>query len=68
VGMGGGGAARVSTEIHFVGISIGTPIDISFDFRRNYWSKLSKLIGISISISIVGIEIPTSNRNKSFFK
>jgi hypothetical protein len=26
---------RVSTEIHFVGISIGIPIEISFDFRRN---------------------------------
>jgi hypothetical protein len=26
---------RVSTEINFVGISIGIPIEISFDFRRN---------------------------------
>jgi hypothetical protein len=26
---------RVSTEINFVGILIGIPIEISFDFRRN---------------------------------
>jgi hypothetical protein len=28
-------AVRVSTEINFVGISVGIPIEISFDFRRN---------------------------------
>jgi hypothetical protein len=37
---------------------------INFGFRRNYWSKLSKVIGILISV--VGIEIPISNRNRCF--
>jgi hypothetical protein len=31
-----------STEINFVGISIGIQIEINVDFRRNNWSKLSK--------------------------
>jgi hypothetical protein len=53
---------RVSNEINLVGISVGIPIEINFDFRRNYWSKLSKVpvIGISTSISTVEIEIPIS--------
>jgi hypothetical protein len=58
---------RFSTKINFVGISIGIPIETSLDFRRNYWSKLSKLIGIPISISIVGIEIPIGNQNQRFY-
>jgi hypothetical protein len=56
--------SRVSTEINFVGISIGIPIEINFVFRRNYWSKLSKLIGISVST--IKIEIPISNQNRHF--
>jgi hypothetical protein len=51
---------RVSTDIRFVGI----PVEINFDFQRNFWSKLSKVIGISISISTVGIEIPISNQHR----
>jgi hypothetical protein len=51
--------ARVYTEINFVGISIGILIEINFEFRRNYWSILSKVIGVSIST--VGIEIPVRN-------
>jgi hypothetical protein len=43
---------RDSTEINFAGISIGIPTEINFDFRQNYWLKLSKLIGISILILI----------------
>jgi hypothetical protein len=57
---------RVSTEINFVGISIGIPIEINLEYRRNYWSKLSKVIGISISISTVEIEIRIRNRNRIF--
>jgi hypothetical protein len=53
--------AKVSTEINFDGISIGIPFESS-DVQRNYWSKLLKLIGIPISISIIGIKIPTNNR------
>jgi hypothetical protein len=59
-----GNGIRVSTEINFVGISIGIPIEINFDCRRNYWSKLSKVIGISIST--IKIEIPISNKNRIF--
>jgi hypothetical protein len=51
---------RVSNEINFVGISVGISIELNFDFRRNYWSKLLKVIRISTSISPVEIEIPIS--------
>jgi hypothetical protein len=34
----------------------GNPIEIDFDFRQNYLLKLSKVIGISVSISTVEIE------------
>jgi hypothetical protein len=56
-------APRVSTEINFADISIGIPIEINFGFRRTYWSKLSKVIWILISILTVEIEIPISNQN-----
>jgi hypothetical protein len=52
-----------STPNNFVGFSIGTPIEINCDFRRNYWSKLSKVIGILIST--VEIEIPLNNQNRN---
>jgi hypothetical protein len=58
---------RVSTGINIVGISIGIPIEINLDFRRNFTSKLSKVIGISISILTVGIEILKRNRNRNFY-
>jgi hypothetical protein len=51
---------RVSNEINVVGISIGIPIEINFDLRRNFWSKLSQVIGFSITT--VRIEIPISNK------
>jgi hypothetical protein len=51
---------RVSIVIDFVGISIGIPMEIYFDFRLNYWSNLSKVIGISFST--VSIEILMSNK------
>jgi hypothetical protein len=38
--------------------------EINFDFRRNYQSKLSKVIDISTSISTVVIEIPIIIRNR----
>jgi hypothetical protein len=44
--------ARVYAEIDFVGIMIGILIEISFDFPRNYFSKLSQAIGILISANI----------------
>jgi hypothetical protein len=56
--------SRVSTEIIFVEISKGIPFETYFDIRRNNWSKLSKVIGISIST--VGIEITISNQNINF--
>jgi hypothetical protein len=53
-----------SSEINFVGISIEIPIEINFDFRRNYWSQLSKVNGISIST--VEIKIPINNQKRIF--
>jgi hypothetical protein len=41
-----------------------TQIEINFDFRRNYWSKLSQVIGISISTA--EIKIPRCNPNRIF--
>jgi hypothetical protein len=57
-------ACRVSTEINFVIISIRIQIEINLDFLWNYWSKLLKVIGISITT--VGIEILISNRHRNF--
>jgi hypothetical protein len=37
--------------------------EINFDFQQNFWSKLSKVIGILILM--VGIEIPISNQNRN---
>jgi hypothetical protein len=39
---------RISAEINFVEISIGFTIEINFDIRRNYWSKLSTVIGFRL--------------------
>jgi hypothetical protein len=57
-------ANRVSAEINFVGISIEIPIETNFDFQLNYWLKLWKVIGISIST--VRIKFPISYRNRNF--
>jgi hypothetical protein len=55
---------RDSAEINFIGISIGILVEINFDFRRNYWLKLSKVIGI-LSLT-VEIKLPISNKNRNF--
>jgi hypothetical protein len=39
-------------------IKVGVPPKFISTFRRNFWSKLSKAIEISISILSVGIYIP----------
>jgi hypothetical protein len=52
---------RVSTEIHFVEI----PISINFCFRQNL-SKLSQVIGISISISAVGTRNQISDKQSKY--
>jgi hypothetical protein len=59
---------RVSNEINFVGISIGILIEINFDFWRNYWLKLSKAIGISISPAEIEIQISNQNRIFDLFR
>jgi hypothetical protein len=71
-------ALNVDIKLLFYGISfkLGFPLklissdfslELRFDFRQNYWSKLSKVIGILILILTVEIKIPISNQNRIFY-
>jgi hypothetical protein len=53
-----GSLARVSPEMNFVGI----PIEINFDFWRNYWPKFQSIFHRKKS----NISISTANRNLDF--